>query len=131
MDSMTFATPRSKDFVDWSVAYERVELYFLPLRIENKLLLSQLIADILSRASNRLNEGSPLSPSVIAMQEARKEVNEWFRAVLVVRAYYRTKSERTVAWRFFSPTCPGAGRTNSCTRGLGHQIFWMQFAMPI
>ncbi len=82
MDALTFAAPRSKRFVDWSEAYERVELYFLSLRIENKLLLSQLIAKILARASERLEDGAPLSPSVIAMQEARKELNEWFHAVL-------------------------------------------------
>ncbi len=83
MDSLKFTAPRSKNFIDWTTAYERVERYFLSLRIENKLLLSQLIAAILSRAAERLEKGSKLAPSVIAMQEARREVDDWFRAVLI------------------------------------------------
>jgi len=83
VDTLKFTAPRSKNFVDWTTAYERVERYFLSLRIENKLLLSQLIAAILSRAAKRLEKGSDLAPSVLAMQEARREVDEWFRAVLI------------------------------------------------
>jgi hypothetical protein len=88
MDTLKFTAPRAKDFVDWTTAYERVERYFLSLRIENKLLLSQLVAAILSRAAERLESGSELAPSVIAMQEARKEVDDWFRTVLATAGLF-------------------------------------------
>lgn len=81
MDALNFITPRSDRFIDWSEAYDRVESYFCALRIQNRLLLSQLVAHILSRAAARVDESS-LAPSVLAMEEAKKVVEEWFAEVL-------------------------------------------------
>lgn len=81
MDALKFIAPRSDRFIDWSDAYDRVESYFCALRIQNRLLLSQLVAHILSRAAQRV-EKSTLSPSVLAMEEAHKVVEDWFADVL-------------------------------------------------
>lgn len=81
MESLEKIAPRSQSFIDWGEAYERVENYFCALQIQDRLLLSQLTAKILSRAAERV-EGSEKSPSVLAMQEAKKEVETWFAEVL-------------------------------------------------
>lgn len=82
MDPLSFIKPRSGDYVDWSEAYARVENYFCSLRIENKLLLSQLVAKILTRAAQRLENDPEAFPQRLAMEEARKEVLEWFESVM-------------------------------------------------
>ncbi|WP_309008915.1 hypothetical protein [Pelagicoccus sp. SDUM812005] len=81
MDTLNRIVPRSEGFVDWSEAYERVESYFCALQIRDRLLLSQLVAQILSRAAERY-EGSPKSASVLAMEEAKEVVKSWFGRVL-------------------------------------------------
>ena len=82
MESLKFITRRSEAFVDWTEAYARVENYFCSLRIKNKLLLSQLVAQILGRVAERLPQEEERSPSVLAMEEAERVVEEWFREVL-------------------------------------------------
>lgn len=82
MDSLKFIAPRSETFIDWTEAYARVENYLCSLRIKNKLLLSQLVAQILGSVAQRLAEETGESPSVLAMQEAENVVEEWFREVL-------------------------------------------------
>ena len=77
MDPIKIVAPRSERFIDWSEAYDRVEAYLCALRIQNRLLLSQLVAHILGRAAKRKKE-SKLSPSVLAMEEANKLVENWF-----------------------------------------------------
>lgn len=81
VDTLRHIAPRSEGFIDWSDAYERVESYFCALRIQNRLLLSQLVAKILSRAAERVSE-SEKAPSVLAMEEAKKVVESWFADVL-------------------------------------------------
>ena len=83
MDTLRFIAPRSEKFVDWTEAYARVENYLCALRIENKLLLSQLVAQILSRTSERLEADGAATPAVLAMQEANNVVDNWFREVLL------------------------------------------------
>ncbi len=82
MDTRRFIAPRSDSFVDWSDAYARVESYFFALRIQNRLLLSQLVALVLSRASKRLTADANLRPTVAAMEEANRVVEDWFEDVL-------------------------------------------------
>lgn len=81
MDAVNRIAPRSEGFVDWSEAYERVEGYFCALQIRDRLLLSQLVAQILSRASDRIGESSK-SPAELAMEEAKDVVRTWFGRVL-------------------------------------------------
>lgn len=82
MDSLKFIAPRSDEFVDWTEAYARVENFFCALRVENKLLLSQLVARVLRRASEKLEKVPDQSPAVLAMMEADREVQRWFAEVL-------------------------------------------------
>lgn len=82
MDAMNFTAPRSESYVDWSEAYTRVESYYLSLRIVDKLLLSQLIAKVLSRAAERIEKEPDSSPASLAVEEAQGEVRKWFREVL-------------------------------------------------
>ncbi len=79
---MKFIAPRSEEFIDWTEAYSRVENYFCALRIQNKLLLSQLVAHILERTALRLGETVERPPAVLAMEEASKVVEEWYLEVL-------------------------------------------------
>lgn len=82
MESLKFIAPRSEEFVDWTEAYARVENFFCSLRVENKLLLSQLVARVLKRASEKLERKPGQSPAVLAMLEADREVERWFADVL-------------------------------------------------
>lgn len=81
MDPLKQIAPRSETFIDWGEAYERVENYFCSLRIQDRLLLSQLVAQILSKAAEQVNVSSK-SPSVLAMEEAERVVSSWFAEVL-------------------------------------------------
>lgn len=81
MDPLNKILPDSEGNVDWSEAYERVEGYFCALQIRDRLLLSQLVAQILSRAAERINV-SEKSASVLAMEEAKEVVRTWFGKVL-------------------------------------------------
>ncbi len=81
MDPLETIFPRSDGFVDWSEAYERVEGYFCALQIRDRLLLSQLVAQILSRAAERI-DSSNKTTSVLAMEEAKEVVKTWFGRVL-------------------------------------------------
>lgn len=82
MDSLRFIAPRSERFVDWTEAYVRVESYFCALRIQNKLLLSQLVAQVLQRTAERLAEEPGASPASLAVGEADRLVEDWFAQVL-------------------------------------------------
>jgi len=67
--------------IDWAPAHDRLESYFCSLQIQDRLLLSQLVARILSQAAERA-DSSELSPDRLAMEEAKKVVESWFAAVL-------------------------------------------------
>lgn len=82
MDTLRFIAPRSERFVDWTEAYVRVESYFCALRIQNKLLLSQLVAKVLQRTAERLADEPSESPAALAVGEADRLVEDWFAQVL-------------------------------------------------
>jgi len=82
MEPLKLIQPRSEQYVDWSEAYSRVEAYFCSLRIYNKLLLRQLVAKILERAAERYSEQNGGSPTQLALEEAHREVENWFQEVL-------------------------------------------------
>ncbi len=67
----------------WGDAYTRVEAYFGALRIRNKLLLSRLVFRVLDRASvaYAATAGAGI-PTELAMKEADRLVDEWFRTVM-------------------------------------------------
>jgi len=82
MEPIKLIQPRSDRYVDWSVAYSRVENYFCSLRIRNKLLLSQLVAKTLERSANKISGKPGVFPAAIALEEAHAEVEQWFESVL-------------------------------------------------
>lgn len=81
MDPLNESFSRRADLVDWSEANDRVEAYFCALQIHDRLLLSQLVAQILSRVAERV-DASAKSASVLAMEEAKEVVRAWFGRVL-------------------------------------------------
>lgn len=66
----------------WNAAYTRVENYFRALRIRNRVLLGQLVLQVLERAMKRAaNEpGRPVTE--LAAEELDLLVTEWFANVL-------------------------------------------------
>ena len=67
---------------DWNAAYIKVERYFTALRVQNKLLLGQLVTRVLDRAIGRAAQEKETPPIHLAGQEMDKVVTEWFEAVL-------------------------------------------------
>jgi hypothetical protein len=74
--------PATGSETEWNLAYYRVEDYLRALRVENKFYQSQLILGILEKAAQRHAEDPSQSPTVLAMDQARAEVNLWFDNVL-------------------------------------------------
>ncbi|MDP0500649.1 MAG: hypothetical protein Q7P63_11175 [Verrucomicrobiota bacterium JB022] len=70
------------DYTAWDEAYRRVEAYFSALRIRNKLLLSTLVHRVLQRAAERQQEGEVGEPIELAMDQANREVTQWFVEIL-------------------------------------------------
>lgn len=66
----------------WEDAYGRVEAYFAALRIRNKLLLSQLVTQVLERAAQRLARGEATDATQAAIEEVEAFLASWFREVL-------------------------------------------------
>lgn len=79
---MTTFFPSTGAEADWNAAYYRLEDYFRALRVVNKLHQSQVILRILEAAAARHALDDSQSPTALAMQEARSQLNEWFQAIL-------------------------------------------------
>ncbi len=67
---------------DWNAAYLRVESYFHALRINNKVLLGQLVTRVLERAMRRAPDEPQRPATELAAEEMDSVVTEWFAAVL-------------------------------------------------
>ncbi|HEY3855840.1 MAG TPA: hypothetical protein VGO67_15735 [Verrucomicrobiae bacterium] len=67
---------------EWNAAYSKVESYFHALRVQNKLLLGQLVALVLDRAIHRAANEPKLSATELAVEEMDRLVNDWFAQVL-------------------------------------------------
>jgi hypothetical protein len=67
---------------EWNGAYSKVESYFHALRVQNKVLLGQLVARVLERAMRRSATEPQLSATELAVEEMDRLVNEWFAEVL-------------------------------------------------
>ena len=68
---------------EWNAAYARVESYFHALRVRNKLLLGQLVIQVLQRAMSRAPDEPSRSAAELAAEEMDHLVTEWFAAVLL------------------------------------------------
>jgi hypothetical protein len=67
---------------EWNSAYSKVESYFHALRVRNKVLLGQMVAQVLERATQRSASEPGRSASELALEEMDRLVNEWFAQVL-------------------------------------------------
>ena len=78
----------------WEEAYAMVEGYYSALRIRNRLLLSRIIALVLTRAARRLPSEPGRKPAELAMQEAMSVVVDWFQRVLKIELPEQRLSSR-------------------------------------
>src|SRR5208283_3367531 len=67
---------------EWNGAYSKVESYFHALRMNNRVLLGQLVARVLERAMERSDAEPQRSATELAVEEMDRLVNEWFAQVL-------------------------------------------------
>jgi hypothetical protein len=67
---------------EWNAAYVKVESYFHALRIRNRVLLGQLVLQVLDRARQRAAKEPDRSATEIAAEEMDHLVVEWFAEVL-------------------------------------------------
>jgi hypothetical protein len=67
---------------EWNDAYTVVESYFRALQVRNKLMLGQLVVQVLKRAMARAYNDKQLSTTELAVEELDSVVNEWFAEVL-------------------------------------------------
>src|SRR6478609_8421299 len=67
---------------EWNAAYAKVESYFHALRIRNRVLLGEVVTQVLDRAMKRAMTEPHRSPTELAAEEMDQVVTEWFAAVL-------------------------------------------------
>lgn len=67
---------------EWNAAYAKVESYFHALRIRNRVLLGEVVTQVLDRAMKRAVAETHRSPTELAAEEMDQVVTEWFAAVL-------------------------------------------------
>jgi hypothetical protein len=81
---------------EWNAAYAKVESYFHALRVQNKVLLGQLVLRVLERAMRRAPDELNRSATQLAAEEMDRLVTEWFADVLQSPL---TKSDQTLSTR--------------------------------
>lgn len=67
---------------EWNAAYLKVESYFHALRIRNRVLLGELVQQVLDRAMRRAGAERERTATELAAEEMDLLVTEWFAAVL-------------------------------------------------
>jgi hypothetical protein len=67
---------------EWNEAYAKVEAYFHALRVENKLMSSQLVIDVLKRAMMEAPQRPHVSATELAVEETDRLVTAWFAVAL-------------------------------------------------
>lgn len=67
---------------EWNAAYLKVESYFHALRIRNRVLLGELVQQVLDRAMRRAPAVPERTATELAAEEMDLLVTEWFAAVL-------------------------------------------------
>lgn len=75
---------REHELVEWEEAYTAVEAYLQALRLRNRLLVAELVRNILQRASERSVKESDKPVRILAMEEALSEIADWTQDVLDV-----------------------------------------------
>ena len=82
MAAMTIFFPATGAEADWNAAYYRLEDYLRALHVVNKVHQSQIIIRLLNAAAARHAREPERSPTELAMEEARGEMEQWFQRVL-------------------------------------------------
>ncbi len=86
MDLTQFAHPpgqlAGRTLEEWNSAYAKVESYFHALRIQNKVLLGQLVIHVIERSMLRAPNEPQRSATQIAAEEMDRLVTTWFSEVL-------------------------------------------------
>ncbi|MCD6050040.1 MAG: hypothetical protein K0Q55_1443 [Verrucomicrobia bacterium] len=86
MDLTQFAHPpgqlAGRTLEEWNSAYAKVESYFHALRIQNKVLLGQLVIHVIERSMGRAPNEPQRSATEIAAEEMDRLVTTWFSEVL-------------------------------------------------
>lgn len=67
---------------EWNAAYLKVESYFHALRIRNRVLLGEVVQQVLDRAMRRAGAERERTATELAAEEMDLLVTEWFAAVL-------------------------------------------------
>ena len=75
---------REQELVEWEEAYTAVEAYLQALRLRNRLLVAELVRNILRRASERSAKEPNKPVRILAMEEALTEIADWTQDVLDV-----------------------------------------------
>jgi hypothetical protein len=82
MATVSNFVPSTGSEAEWNAAFYRLEDYFRALRLVNKVQQSQVILRLLRSAAARHVQDPGQSPTALAMEEARAEMDRWFeRAV--------------------------------------------------
>lgn len=74
---------------EWNVAYARVERYFYALQLHNKVVLGQLVLQVLERAMERAPAQLQVSATELAVQEMDRLITKWFEEILGERPVAR------------------------------------------
>jgi hypothetical protein len=80
--TVTSVIPKTGNLEDWNAAYYRLEDYLRAHHLVSKVHQTQVITQILARASLRHAQTPNITPIQLAMEEAYKVITEWFQRVL-------------------------------------------------
>lgn len=82
MDALDRVRRTNANLGDWGEAYARVEGYLAAHRMDNRLLIAELVERVLERAVKRWAEEPDRAPTVLAMEATDQMMAEWFAEVL-------------------------------------------------
>jgi hypothetical protein len=71
-----------RDLEEWNLAYVRVEAYLRALRVRNRILLGQLVTQVLERTMNRALAEPERPPTDLAAEEMDRVITGWYGQVL-------------------------------------------------
>jgi len=81
--SLTGFRPQSEEeLLDWEEAFIAVECYLGALQVRNRLLVAEMVRDILRRAVARRREEPDRPARVLAIEEAMAEISRWTQELL-------------------------------------------------
>lgn len=81
--SLTGFRPQTEEELrEWEEAFIAVECYLGALQVRNRLLMAEMVRDILRRAVARRREEPDRPPRVIAIEEAMAEISRWTQELL-------------------------------------------------